>query len=99
MRLLKILVIVFVVVFLTALTQVGGVVFLISVFLNPHITKFFASRWSKWSVKFLSFIVLYLFSVFIVVPLIAKPLGRVSLPLFKTNNLQPGTILTCLLNR
>ncbi len=31
--------------------------------------------------------------------MIAKPLGRVPLPLFKTNNLQPGTALTFFLNR
>jgi hypothetical protein len=34
-----------------------------------------------------------------IVPLIAKPLGRVPLPVTQTNNLQSLNIMTCLLNR
>lgn len=49
--------------------------------------------------KFLSFATLYLIFVFVIVPLTAKPLGRVPLPIFKDRNLKPGNIWTCLLNR
>jgi hypothetical protein len=36
---------------------------------------------------------------FLIVPIIAKPLGRVPLPLTETNHLRPLNILTCFLNR
>jgi hypothetical protein len=38
-------------------------------------------------------------TTFLIVPVIAKPLGRVPLPLTETNHLQPLNILTCFLNR
>ncbi|OQP65258.1 hypothetical protein A3860_16440 [Niastella vici] len=49
--------------------------------------------------KLLTFIVLYLLTTFIIVPVLAKPFGRVQLPVTATNNLRPLTFMTCLLNR
>ena len=42
---------------------------------------------------------LYGLSTLFIVPVIAKPFGRVRLPLTNTNQLQPLNILTCFLNR
>jgi hypothetical protein len=46
-----------------------------------------------------SFLLLYVISVFLIVPLVAKPFGRVQLPLIETRYLKPGTPLTFFLNR
>lgn len=42
---------------------------------------------------------LYLIFVFVIVPLAARSLGRVPLPMFESRHLQPANIWTCLLNR
>jgi len=42
---------------------------------------------------------LYILSVFTFIPMMAKPFGRVQLPLFRTANVQPATVLTFFLNR
>ncbi len=47
--------------------------------------------------KFTSFLCLYLIFTFIIVPIFARPFGRV--PLRTTNNLRPATIWTVILNR
>ena len=49
--------------------------------------------------KFLTFVLIYLISVFLIVPLLAKPFGRVPLPLFTTSKLRPRTIWTYILIR
>lgn len=49
--------------------------------------------------KLTSFLMLYSLVTFALVPLLAKPLGRVPLPIFKTKHLQPQNILTCFFNR
>lgn len=55
--------------------------------------------WTRVTAKFISFATLYLIFVFVIVPLTAKPFGRVPLPIFEDRNLKPGNIWTCLLNR
>jgi len=45
------------------------------------------------------FVVCYLAVSLVVVPLIARPLGRVPLPMTRERHLQPNNIITCLLNR
>lgn len=84
---------------LTVVTQVGGIVFLISILTFGVIDKRLNKRCLRVTAKFLSFGALYLIFVFVVVPLTAKPFGRVPLPIFEDRNLKPGNIWTCLLNR
>lgn len=99
MRLLKIVLVIITVFLLTIVTQVGGLVFLISMLTFAPIDKRLSQRGARVTAKFLSLVVLYLFFVFAVVPLLAKPFGRVPLPVFENRNLRPATIWTCLLNR
>ena len=99
MRLLKILLGLILVCLLTVVTQIGAIVFLISILTFGFIDKRLNKRWTRMTAKFLSFATLYLIFVFVIVPLTAKPLGRVPLPIFKDRNLKPGNIWTCLLNR
>lgn len=84
---------------LSVLTQVGGLIFLLSLLLSTTFFKNFSGRWSKFLAKIFTFVALYLLFVFYIIPMIARPLGRVQLPLFKTRNLQPAVALTFFLNR
>jgi hypothetical protein len=84
---------------LTIVTQVGGVVFLISILTFGVIDKRFKRRRIRFTIKLLSFFTLYFFFVFVVVPLTAKPFGRVRLPMTETGHVRPTNILTVLLNR
>lgn len=79
---------------LTLLTQIGGLVW-ICVFLT------FKLRKSKFSglKKLLTFGIIYLLVSIFIVPLVAAQLGRVPLPILKSNKLSPQTYLTCLANR
>ena len=84
---------------LTVLTQVGGIIYLLSILTHQLTDKWSSNTYLKATYRFTSFLTLYFFTTFFIVPLIAKPLGRVPLPLTETNNLQPLNIMTCLLNR
>jgi energy-coupling factor transporter transmembrane protein EcfT len=99
MRLLKILLGLILIFLLTAVTQIGGVVFLISLLTFGLIDRRLNKRWTRVTAKVFSFVTLYLFFVFVIVPLTAKSFGRVPLPVFETRNLKPANIWTCLLNR
>lgn len=79
---------------LTLLTQIGGLIWI----LNFGYYKWFAKGKRK-LIKLGSYLVLYLLSTFILTPMVAKPLGRVPLPLNKSDNLIPHTYITPLLNR
>jgi hypothetical protein len=85
--------------FLTIVTQVGGIAFLISILTFGIIEKRLNRRWTRVTAKVLSFATLYLIFTFVIVPLTAKPFGRVPLPLFESNNLRPANMWTVLLNR
>ncbi len=77
---------------LTILTQIGGIIYLLNVFL---IKKY----WKK-SFRFqyhLSFLTLYLFTICFVVPPLAKLFGRE--PIQHTERIHPTNYLTVLLNR
>jgi hypothetical protein len=84
---------------LTIGTQVGGIVFLIYIFISIQIDKRLTRRLTRVTAKVLSFVTLYLLFVFVLVPLIARPFGRVPLPLLESNHVRPTNILTVLLNR
>jgi hypothetical protein len=89
----------FLVVVLTVLTQVGGIIYL----LNNYLLSFTSIKKLRAAQQilfhFLSFIALYVALSFTLVPLVAKPLGRVPLHVFSTINLRPLNLLTCFLNR
>jgi hypothetical protein len=76
---------------LTILTQIGGLVYLLSVLLSKKIQKDFRFKIAA------IFIVLYLITTFLVVPPIAKLNGREKIK--HTVNLEAANYLTVLLNR
>jgi len=51
------------------------------------------------AVRALVFIVTYLAVTLLIVPLLARPFGRVPMPITRQHHLQPNNIITCLLNR
>lgn len=84
---------------LTVLTQIGGLVYVINFSTYAFINKRINNQWLRRGCKLGSFILFYLIATFIIVPALAKPFGRVQLPVSTTGNLRPLTFLTCLLNR
>lgn len=85
---------------LTVLTQIGGLVFLLSWFIYRRIIKKATAHFKPaFLIKTLTFVSLYLFATFLLVPIIAKPFGRVPLPFFTTNHVRPVNVWTCILNR
>jgi hypothetical protein len=80
--------------FLTLLTQVGGLIFIVSLILNQWV------RFPKLGrLKLLVlFVTLYLSTTFLIIPPLARLSGRVPLPYFQ-KTLQPLSIWTCILNR
>jgi hypothetical protein len=99
MRLLKIILTIILFCLLTVLTQVGGLVYLLSFLTHKLTDKWTNNNYLKATYRFTSFLTLYCLTTFLIVPVIAKPLGRVPLPLTETNYLQPLNIWTCFLNR
>lgn len=99
MRLLTICFKIFLICLLTIITQVGGIVYLLNTTtykLTDHWTN---KKTIKATIRFATFLLLYCFTTFILVPIIANPFGRVPLPITETNHLQPLNVLTCFLNR
>src|SRR5688572_4937224 len=84
---------------LTILTQIGGVIYLLNFTTYRFINRKVNKQWIRRLCKGTTFVLFYLIATFLIVPLLAKPFGRVQLPLRTANNLQPLTLLTCLLNR
>jgi len=84
---------------LTVLTQIGGLVYLLSLTTHGFINRRFDKRIQRVTLKTGSFLVLYSIATFLLIPPIARQFNRVPLPLIKDNNLQPLHFVTCLLNR
>jgi hypothetical protein len=84
---------------LTVLTQIGGLVYVINFSTYGFINQKVNNRWLRRGSKLASFILIYLLTTFLIVPVLAKPFGRVQLPASTTGNLRPLNFLTCLLNR
>ena len=82
---------------LTVLTQVGGIVYLLSFIPDHYINGHVLKSYKRWVVKLLIFSGLYLFCVFIAVPTLASLFGRVPLPI--QGDVRPLNKLTWLLNR
>jgi hypothetical protein len=99
MKVIKILSLVILFALLTLITQVGGVLLLVSI----AAFQLFKGRVRHWITKALVFVLLfcsiYLASIFTLVPIIAKRFGRVQLPLNEINSLRPTTRLTFFLCR
>lgn len=86
--------------FLTVLTQIGGLVFLLSWFIYRRIVKKATEHFKPaFLIKTLTFVSFYLLATFLIVPNIAKLFGRVPLPVFTTKHVRPVTVWTCILNR
>lgn len=91
---MKALLHIIIVILLTLITQIGGIVWIIT---------FGFFKWknqpiARWK-KVLFFTALYSVSTFLVVPPLARMCGRVPLPITKSANLIPHTYITPLLNR
>lgn len=95
----KILFIIFIFCLLTVISQIGGLVYL----LTFYIFRFFKNKVEHRGViavlKLTLFVALYLIATFIVVPPIAALFGRVPLPMLSASHLKPLNKITCLLNR
>ena len=99
MRILKFILTIIIFVLLTILTQVGGIVYLLSFLLFKSVNRKFNNKLVRGSLKFISFLALYSIATFLVVPVLTKLAGRVPLPILQTDNLKPLNFLTCFLNR
>jgi hypothetical protein len=99
MRVVKYILRTLVFIILTILTQVGGVIYLLSLLTHAFIDRKTGRKISRVGLKFGSFLLLYLLSTFLIVPVLARPFGRVALPITESGHLQPLNIITCLLNR
>lgn len=91
---------------LTLLTQVGGVVYVINFSTYRFINRKVNHQWLRRFCKLSTFVLFYAIATFFIVPMLAKPFGRVQLPVRKGNHpdkpgqvIRPLTFLTCLLNR
>lgn len=99
MKLLKIAGISLIVVLLTVLSQVGGIIFLLSRLAYPFINRKIKFAWLRLVVKSVSFFGIYLLLMATLVPMLAGFFGRVPLPVSGSSQLYPANNLTCLLNR
>lgn len=99
MKVVKICAIIILVVLLTIVTQVGGIVLLLSMWLSVKLSQRIRSGWQKTAVKTLTFPIVYTITSVFMLPVLSRPLGRVPLPIFAHHNVRPANMLTCLLNR
>ncbi len=82
--------------FLTLLTQIGGLIWLLSLGLNHLVQKRSPIKGLRWGI----FILLYtLTSIFVVPPVARICFGRVPLPVFSNPNLEPEHALFSFFNR
>lgn len=99
MQLIQILLKILWVVLLTVLTQIGGVVYVVSMFTHPFTHRRVINRFLKTSLNLFVFLFFYGIATFLIVPKMAILFGREPLPLIEQNHLQPLNVITCLLNR
>jgi hypothetical protein len=83
----------------TIITQIGGIVYLLNLVGYKLIKHQFSNRLIASIFKPISFIAIYLAVTFFIVPPLAKLNGRVPLPTFESNFVQPLNFMTCVLNR
>lgn len=97
MKTLKILRISFVFLLLTFVSQVGGVIYLLSRLLYKCIDHRVERLLFRKLAHILLFLLIYSFATFVIIPPLAGLSGRVPLPM--RGNLKPLNLLTCFLNR
>ncbi len=98
LRFLKSIGFIILIIFLTALTQIGGVVLLLCVPLFFYIKKKIAKPSLRRLLYIASFLLIYLSITFFIIPPIAKSFGRVPLAI-NSKTIKPLNIMTCILNR
>ena len=82
--------------FLTVVTQIGGLIFLLSL----GMTKWLWKKYNYQRLLCMSiFLVLYLFATFLIIPLLAPISGRKALPVSGDMHLQPANFTSYVLNR
>jgi len=99
MKIIRVIIIVVVFILLTVLTQVGGIIYLACFPLFRLVNKRPFKKVAAVFIKGAAFLGIYCFTSFCIVPFIAKPFGRVPLPVITSGNLRPLNFITCLLNR
>jgi len=81
---------------LTLLTQIGGLIWLLSLYLNGLAQK----RRRIWGLRWVIFLTLYtLISIYIVPPIAKYCFDRVPLPVYSNPNLEPENVVYCFFNR
>lgn len=86
--------------FLTILTQIGGILYLFSKIIFKKIQPIFNSKTPLFLQKTATFLIVYTLFTLVVIPPLAKLNNRVPLPYFSKNEtLQPANLLTVFLNR
>ncbi len=98
-KILKYFLICSVFVLMTVITQIGGIIFLANRILFPWFEKRIDKKILRSATKICSFLIIYIATTFLIVPLIAKPFGRVPLPISEESHLRPLNVMTCILNR
>lgn len=99
MKLIKIAGILLLVVLLTILSQVGGIIFLLTRLAYPFINSKIRFVWWRFVSKSVTFFGIYFLLIATLVPMLAGLFGRVPLPISGYNQLYPANKLTYLLNR
>lgn len=94
MKYLSIVLHILLIAILTIVTQIGGIIWGLSLMINPGKVNL-----NRRLFQFLAFCTLYLIFTFLLVPSIAPFCGRSALPMTKYGTLAPHTYMTVLLNR
>jgi hypothetical protein len=84
---------------LTITSQIGGIIYLLHFPIFKVVNQRALNRFQKHLLGVVIFLSMYLISIFIIVPPIAKIFGRVQLPAFEKNSIQPYSMVSVLLNR
>ncbi len=96
---LRILFKILIVCLLTLLTQIGGLLFLLCFPLFRLLRAKVKNLFLCYLYQTIAFLSIYLLLTFTLVPFLARPLGRVPMPIYSNASLSPLTYLTVLLNR
>ena len=98
MRFLKFIGFILLISLLTVLTQVGGILLILSYPIFGIIKKRVDKTVLRRLFYLASFSIIYFFFTFFIIPPIAKHFGRVPLPLYNST-IKPLNVMTCILNR
>jgi len=85
--------------FFTLVTQVGGLIYLLAWVIYLLLRKRIKTWYWRVAARLSIFMGLYLLTILVVMPPIARVYGRVPLPFVRTGHVQPLTIWTALFNR